>query len=281
MSDISLIKLGKFAKPLNTFIEKIADAVGIRYEPHRIRNKAEAEAEAARTRAQSEIELTDMRRRAEQRRIVEEIRHQKHIEGTITKAIPDVDENASPEKMDDDWIANFFEKCRIVSDEEMQSLWARVLATEANTPGTFSKRTVNLLSNFDKSDAELFTKFCGFCWVSGSIVPLVFNTYAEIYKKHGINFDILNHLDTIGLIHFEGSGSLSLQVPPQAMSYYGKRFNLNTPVVLTDQPFKVGHALLTTIGAELFPICGSVPVDGFYEYVKEQCRNYIPTDAIE
>ena len=34
--------------------------------------------------------------------------------------------------MEEDWIANFFDKCRIVSDSEMQSLWARVLAGEAN-----------------------------------------------------------------------------------------------------------------------------------------------------
>ena len=46
----------------------------------------------------------------------------------------------------------------------MQILWARVLAGEANAPGTYSKRTVNLLSDFDKSDAELFTKLCGFGW---------------------------------------------------------------------------------------------------------------------
>ena len=275
MSDISLIKLGKFAKPLNTFIEKIADAVGIRYEPHRIRNNAEAEAEAARTRAQSEIELTDMRRRAEQRRIVEEIRHQKHIEGTITKAIPDVDENASPENMDDDWIANFFEKCRIVSDEEMQSLWARVLATEANTPGTFSRRTVNHLADFDKRDAELFTTFCGFCWEIEKITALFFNIDAEIYKKHGINVDTLRHLDAIGLIRFETTSSLSLTPIPKTMSYYGKRLDLSIPESIANTAFYIGPARLTTMGEELFPICGSKPVDGFYEHVKEECQNFL------
>ena len=123
----------------------------------------------------------------------------------MDKAIPRVDENAAPENMDNDWITNLFEKCRIVSDAEMQSLWARVLATEANTPGTLSKRTVNLLSDFDKSDAELFTTFCGFCWEIENITlsSLVFDFEAEIYNKHGINFDTLKHLDTIGLIRFD------------------------------------------------------------------------------
>ena len=56
--------------------------------------------------------------------------------------------------------------------DEMQSLWARVLATEANAPGALSKRAVNVLSDFDKSDAELFTRLCGFSWVIGNVVPV-------------------------------------------------------------------------------------------------------------
>ena len=32
--------------------------------------------------------------------------------------------------MDNDWTVNFFDKSRIVSDDEMQNLWSRVLAGE-------------------------------------------------------------------------------------------------------------------------------------------------------
>ena len=263
-------------KSVNTFIEKISDAVGILYEPRRIRKAAEAEAYAAIIKAQTEIEITDLQQRAEYRRFVEDMRHQKHMEDIITQAIPHVDENAAPENMDNDWITNLFEKCRIVSDAEMQRLWARVLATEANTPGTFSKRTVNLLSGFDKSDAELFTKFCGFCWeIEGiPLSSLVFDFEADIYNKHGINFDTLKHLDTIGLIRVETQNT-GLKKAPTAMSYYGKRLDLSIPESIIDAPFYVGHVRLTKVGEELFLICGSKPVDGFYEYVKEQLRDYL------
>ena len=70
----------------------------------------------------------------------------------------------------------FFEKSRIVSDNEMQELWSRVLAGEANDPGTYSKRTVNFLSDLDKGEAALFTKLCGFVWLMGNLVPLVCST---------------------------------------------------------------------------------------------------------
>ena len=34
--------------------------------------------------------------------------------------------------------------------------------------------------------------------------------------------------------------------------------------------------MLTKIGQELAPICGSQPVEGFYEYVKEQWKEHLP-----
>ena len=113
-----------------------------------------------------------------------------------------LDENAKPDFIEDDWIVNFFEKSRIVSDNEMQELWSRVLSGEANSPGTYSKRTVNFLSDLDKTEAVLFTKFCGFVWTHGDLVALVFDSEAEIYSRNGINFEKLSHLDSIGIIQF-------------------------------------------------------------------------------
>lgn len=278
MSDNSLINLGEWSKPATVLIEKISGAVGTLYEPRRIKKVAEAEAEAARIKAEAEIEITDLHQRAAQRRIEEDARQQKNMEDITAKAIPHINENANPDNMDDDWIANLFDKCRIVSDEEMQSLWARVLATEANAPGTLSKRTVNLLSDFDKSDAELFTKLCGFGWLIGNVVPLVFDFQADIYNRQGINFNTLSHLEVIGLIQLAGlTGFSRMGISKRGtVSYYGKLLLLEMPMDANNQ-LSIGMVMLTKIGQELAPICGSTPVDGFYEYVREQWRDYVPT----
>ena len=202
----SIINLGELSKPVTVLIEKISDAVGIIYEPRQITRVAKAEAKAGKIKAESEIEITDLLIRAEQRRNEEDARNQRNIESITTKAVPHINEDANPEGVDDDWIANLFSKCRIVSDNEMQSLWARVLATEANSPGSLSKGTVNILSDFDKNDANLFTKLCGFGWEIGGLVPLVFDEQSEIYNKHEINFNTLSHLESIGLIQFQSVG---------------------------------------------------------------------------
>ncbi|MDE0012830.1 MAG: DUF2806 domain-containing protein [Candidatus Poribacteria bacterium] len=277
MSDNPLANVGDLGKPFDTLVKKIAKGVGTLYEPRRIGNVAEAEAEASKIKAESEIEITDLHRRAEQRRIEEEAKHQKNMEDITAKAAPHLNEDANPDAMDDDWVANLFDKCRIVSDDEMQSLWARVLATEANTPGTLSKRTVNLLSDFDKSDADLFTRLCGFGWVVRDVVPLVFDVQADTYIRKGITFDTLSHLDTIGLIQFDGlAGFKQISLPKRfAVSYYGKLLYLEMPQDANNE-LNIGKVLLTKIGQELAPICGSKPVEGFYEYVKEQWKEYLP-----
>lgn len=279
MSNNSLVNLGELSKPATVLVEKISKAVGTLYEPFHIKRVAKAEVKAEKIKAESEIEITDLHRRAEQRRIEEEVRYQKNMEDITAKAVPHLNEDANPDAMDDDWVTNLFDKCRIVSDEEMQSLWARVLATEANTPGTLSKRTVNLLSDFDKNDAELFTKLCGFGWIIGDIVPLVFDYQADIYNKHGINFNTLSHLEVIGFIQLGGSiGFRQLDLPKRvAMYYYGKQLLLEMPGDANNE-LGIGNTLLTKNGAELAPICGSKPVEGFYDYVKEQWKQYLPAD---
>ena len=284
----ALVNLGDLGKPIDTLINKISDATGVLYEPRRIRRRAEAESDAAITsakaeaavdiiKAESEIEIADLHQRTAQRRIKEDMRDQKNMEAIIAQAVPDVNEEAKPDSMENDWIANFFDKCRIVSDSEMQSLWSRVLAGEANTPGTYSKRTVNLLSDLDKRDAELFTKLCGFGWQIANVVPLVFDEGVEIYNKHGINFGSLNHLEDIGLVQFADLTGFGQGGFPKRFDvlYYGRRLRLEMRKE-TDNHLIIGKILLTKIGQELAPICGSKPVDGFYEYVKDQWKQYLP-----
>ena len=272
----SIIDLGKLSKPIDTLIKKIAKGVGGSVEPWQIERVAKAEAEAARIKAESEIEKTDLHRRALHRLVEEEARHQKNMEDITAKALPHLNEGAEPDAMEDDWITNFFDKGRIVSDSEMQSLWSQVLAGEANVPGTYSKRTVNLLSELDKSDAKLFTKLCGFCWVIGDFVPLVLDFQAEIYNRHGIHFNTLIHLESIGLVQTGFTGFRNLNLPKKlAVHYYGKQLILEMPKE-TDNELHIGMMLFTKIGQELAPICGSKPVDGFYKYVKDQWKAYLP-----
>ena len=277
-----LINVGDLTKPADTLIKKISNAVGVLFEPHQIKRVTKAKAEAAKTKAQSEIEITDLHRRAARRWIEEEAQQQKNMEDITAKAVPQLNENSNPDSMKNDWIVNFFDKSRIVSNDEMQELWSRVLAGEANTPGTYSKRTVNFLSDLDKSEADLFTKLCGFVWMIGELKPLMFDEKAEIYTRHRMTFNNLIHLESIGLAQFSGVARFSTTGFPKrfTVAYYSRPLVLEMPRD-TDNKLPVGKVLLTRIGKELAPICGSKPVEGFWEYVKDQWKQYLPKPETE
>jgi len=161
----SLINLGELSRPATVLVEKISEAVGGVFRPYQIRRVAQAEAEAEKIRAVSQIEVTDLHRRAMHRFLEEEAKKQQNIESITSKALPQVGDSAVPDQVENDWLTNFFDKCRLISDEDMQVLWSKVLAGEANKPGKFSKRTIGLLSSLDKSDALLFQRFCAFGWM--------------------------------------------------------------------------------------------------------------------
>jgi hypothetical protein len=271
MTDNPLAKLGDLSKPATVLIEKISDAVGGIFKPYQIVRVAKAEAEAERIRAESQIQITDLHRRAMYRFLEEEAKKQSNIEGITQRALPLLDEKSSPEKVDNDWITNFFDKCRIVSDDDMQQLWSRILAGEANSPGAFSKRTVNLLGDLDKSDAELFTRLCGFGWMIGTVVPLVFDVQGEVYNHHGINFVVLSHLESLGLVQFNSiSGFRRLMLPKRFnVFYYGKPLELTLPKD-ADNELDLGNVLLTRAGQELAPVSGARPVDGFFDFVYDR-----------
>lgn len=267
-----IINIGELSKPATVLIEKISDAVGGIFEPYQIIRVARAEAEAKIIEAKGEIEVTDIQRRAFKRFLKEEERKQKNIEQITQKALLQLNEDSQPDKIEDDWIANFFDKSRLISDNEMQNLWSRVLAGEANSAGSYSKRTISLLSSLDKSDADLFTRLCGFGWQLANVVPLVYDIRNEIYNKHGINFNTLSHLESIGLIQFNDIAGFSRLKLPKAFEiyYYGRPVKLEMPND-TENSLKLGKVLLTKIGQELAPICGSQPIPEFFEFI---CKNW-------
>jgi Protein of unknown function (DUF2806) len=69
----------------------------------------------------------------------------------------------------EDWMNVFENEAAQMSSEEMQRLFARILAGEIRKPSSYSIRTVRILSQIDNTAAELFKKFCSLC-ISVSIL---------------------------------------------------------------------------------------------------------------
>lgn len=262
----SVINFGDLAKPATVLIEKVSNAIGVLYEPRRIRKKAEAEVEAEKIKVLAGIELNEIQQRGIERFVQQEARKQANIEAITAQAASQLDESAKTDNLEEDWIAHFFDKCDKVSDAEMQTLWSSLLAGEAQNPGTYSKRTVDFVATMDKKDAELFTNFCQFVWMVGSATPLIFDFENEIYTKNGINFASLKHLDAIGLISFESlSGYRRFGLPKKAVFFYYGQPTLVEFENDNNNEVQIGKVLFTKAGLELINICGAKRSQEFYE----------------
>ena len=230
MPATSLINIGELSRPATVLIEKISGAVGTVWEPSQIRRVAQARADEAMILARSEIEIADLHRRAAQRFVEEETRKQSNIESITRKAIENLEPDAPVEDVEDDWITNFFEKSRIVSDDDMQNLWSRILTGEANSPGSFSRKTVNLVSDLDKSSAELFVTLCRFAWeIDDTLGPVVLNYTEQLYQDKGIGLFSLGALDSIGLIQIGLAFQVNNLKKNTRASYYGRPVDLTFP----------------------------------------------------
>jgi hypothetical protein len=273
-SSSSIINLGELSKPVSILIKKISAAVGMLYQPRYVMRMAEAEAEAAKIRALAQIEVSDIEQRTFLRMITEESKKQENMESITANAIQDIKPDAKAEDLDNDWLANFFDKCRLISNQEMQSLWSKILAGQTNLPGSFSRRTIELVSMLEKSDADLFTSLCAFNWVfDDRPVPVIFEEADSIYAQHGIGLYRLLHLETLGLLRYESIGNFtfkSLSMKTKT-SYFGAQFTLlSQPALSVEVP--IGKVMLSRTGEELARICGAEKIDEFPEYATKKWK---------
>lgn len=221
--------------------------------------------------AETGLNIPDVQKRGMVSLFHEAGRHQENRENITAKAIPHLKPDAKPEEVDPDWYANFFDKTKNVSDEEMQFFWAYLLAEEANKPGSFSRKTVEIVSTLTKEDAELFTQLCSFAVnPSDEKLLLIMDYTAKIYINNGIDFPALNHFNSMGLVTLNTVSGYKIQSLPEtgSLPYFNEKlaFKLKSK---TDYSLNVGQVMLSATGQELALICDAEEVPGFLEYLTE------------
>lgn len=194
-----------------------------------------------------------------------------NLANILSKALPMLNETVETASFSDDWIANWRDRARLVSDEEMSLLWAQLLAGEVNSPGTYSPRAVNMLADMDKSNALLFHSLCSFQVMRYEFefgprdnIPLVIDPSDEVYRSNGITDDALLALEDIGLIKYP-----TLPNPPYRVNAFaysrGWLFNYSDDFVPT------GRISWTYNGKQMSKLC--LPLEsptGFEHYLLDK-----------
>jgi len=276
---------GEWAKPVNTLIERVFNIFERRSLPGHTVRQAQAEAEAAIIRAKADAECTAIQVRGLKWLIAEQGLHQANREDILRGALPHVLDDARPSDIEEDWIVHFFDRCRLVSDATMQRLWSRLLADEANTPGTFSKRTLNLVSEMSAAEAKKFELFCAYVVHLPQPVPLITDERDVWYTQAGIDTDLLQSLSSAGLLTWNLSEGFTVRTDTGAihLSYGGCIFKIEQPdavdlrrqrelnrgsVMVPQGRIPVGKVMFTPSGQELYLISSPKVLGGFPEILR-------------
>lgn len=280
MTGTSLINFGDLTKPATVLIEKVSDAIGGLAKPWQIGRVANAEARAEIVRAEAQIEISEIERRAMVRLIKEEGKKQENIENITEKAIPHLKNDSKPEEMETDWISYFFERSRLVSDEKMQNMWARALSGQANGPGTFSKRAIDILSSLDTSDAELFKSLSGtLVKVGARDFCVVHDTSSKILGGYGLDFESFSHLENLGLIHVNAISNYGLEGATGAVYVTFENESIWLTVPQGQNRLQIGEVMLTKIGSQVMTLVDRQHLEGYQKELLEgwSKEGYNPT----
>ena len=149
---------------------------------------------------QNELTLEE---RTQNRIEFQEQKKQKNIESITQKAAQNLENESqvSDEPVDEDWTTRFFSYAEDISNEEMQELWGRILAGEIKRPKSFSLRTLDVLRNLSKDEAQVFIKFASLhIKSSGGSFILNFKNEKLLEEKYGLNFNDRLLLEELGFI---------------------------------------------------------------------------------
>lgn len=155
MSDITdITKVEGLSEVANNLINKISGAIGWRTTSSTKKIAIETYIDEVQKSNLAPIEKAALISNAG--KIIKEYSNQANI---VKKAIPLLSSEANSDAIDGDWIAAFMDKARLISDEEFQLIWAKILAEETNEPGSISLRTLETLKSLSKKEAILFQQY--------------------------------------------------------------------------------------------------------------------------
>lgn len=269
-------------------IDRICNAIGLVYKPIDIIATAFAEGEKTKIVAKAKadedkilartggFQLSDIQKRALNRLLDEETRKQENMEALLAQVVPRLKPGIDPQLVDLDVVRNFFAKGGNVSDPTMQGLWAELLGSEINEPGTVSSSTLDVLAKLTKADAERFESICRLAGQIGhTFSPFIFAHKKDPPLRHGLTHEILWKLQDLGLIVVEYVGGRVMNGPGLMHISHGDRA-IFLDLEENDQ-IKYGEVYFTLPGQELYLKVVNQrvqPTEGFLEYLGTRYEPY-------
>ena len=268
--------------PLTKLVEVISSGMGALYRPVGIRREAAAQADATRLlgNAQQEVDADRMlaiafaeaankvvlaeaslqiEERAQTRLEHRQLLKQINLEAIAAAAVEHLSGPVSTEEVDEDWKTRFFNIAEDVSSSEMQDLWGKILAGEVARPGSYSVRTLEVLRNLSKIEAEVFQKIRYLALDGGQILKINGETS---FVTFGISFQEILNLRETGLLADGDMLNIEASIPETQnymVAMYNGKLLLIEPNDKTVKKLSLSTLALTKVGVELMGLIDAKP----------------------
>lgn len=261
---------GAIYRPIGTRLEADAEAYKIKkIESAKSESKNKSLVDAANTKIEikrlESNEKASIEARAQERKRHSETKKLKNLDNCVAIAISNTSDNDISDASRDpnlDWLEEWVLHAERANSEDMQEMWGRILSGEVKQPGSFSIKSLTVLSNLSYEEAELFERLCNLLChyfdkpilITGSdknslLYQLISNSRTNIeLNEFGISASGLMTLKEAGLIFTETLGFGNLSKGDEIyVSYQDRKFTL---IAKHGKPHILGYSL-TPAGAEL------------------------------
>lgn len=245
---------------ITALLDKLSHAVGW-YANHDTPNRVAINTYIAEIQNSNIDPLIKAARISNAKKIIREYCNQENI---VSIAIQSVKSDAKPENIDADWLAQFMDKARLVSSEEFQLIWGKILANECNEPGCVPRALLEILPRMDKEDAENFSLIYRMAIRMGkSASPIIDTVNIDKYAQWGLALDTLIDLTSLGLINTNSNSYfLASETGETTVQYFDEIYPLSET-----KRIAVGGAIFTKAGKALYHSICVEKLDGFYEKI--------------
>lgn len=226
--------------------------------------KVRIDGSTEKVKARDKLVISDMFRTADEQRKFE------NRANTTKAAIDELDRGNqtkdADQEIDADWLNVFGRLAEDKSSKELQDLFGRILAGEIRAPGTFSLRTLQVISNLSRSDAAAVSSFLSFV-LDRAIVPFASDKFTDLWAINRVRMEELSVV--VGSASKLTGMALTMEIPAGKESFWmGSGFGvrvLNTSetaisVSIPGQP-------ITTVAKELITIAN--PADTSIDFLVE------------
>lgn len=201
-------------------------------------------------------------------------RKTKNMVDIIKLALPHIKNDSNPQGVDDDWIADYFDKVAKIQSDDLKFIWSRILAEEINKPNSISKRLLHNLFLMSKKDAESFLNFSRFCFFdryNNLVHPVIFiRNHQEIYSQYAITTENLKELENLFLIelNYDSGFAFKNKIFLMYSNHYIDLYSNNKK-----NKIPAGNVRLTADGQALFKMIEKRNSSKIFDLTVQKWRN--------